>query len=228
MDVNSDSYASLARASRGRDARRQPQSWVCENLSQAVGMVPIVRLHRAARELERTAIYAKLESCNPAGSIKEKNAVYLIGRAEESGKLRPGGTIVESSSGNFGVGLAMVAASRGYRVIVVVDAKTAPPFRRMLMAFGATLEDVSLSEADATGSMQAARMRRAKELAAQIPGAWYPCQHLNPTNPDAHLEYTAREIDEAFGGNLTAIVVGVSTAGQIMGVARYYKDRYPR
>lgn len=200
---------------------------VHHDVTKAVGMVPIVGLHRVSTLCRDRTCLVKLEGHNPGGSIKDKNAVYLVTCAEMEGHLRPGGTIVESSSGNFGVGLAMVGAARGYRVMIVVDAKTSPAFRRMLTAYGAELVDVPLSEADEHGSMQKARMRRAKELAASIPGAWYPCQHLNPQNPDAHAAFTAREIAAALGGNIDAVVVGVSTAGQIMGIARHLRPRFP-
>jgi cysteine synthase A len=190
--------------------------------------VPTVRLRRINPLCERHELYVKLEACNPGGSIKEKNAVYLITDAERRGLLRPGGTIVESSSGNFGIGLAMIGASRGYRVVIVVDAKTAPPMRRILRAYGAELVDVPLSEADANGSMQVARMRRAAELAAEIPGAWYPCQHKNPLNPNAHYDYTAREIIRDFGGTPPdVVVIGVSTAGQLGGISRYFRSFHP-
>ena len=137
---------------------------IFRDVTHAVGVVPIVGLHRVSRICHDHTCFLKLESCNPGGSIKEKNAVYLVDRAEEEGKLRPGGVIVESSSGNFGIGLAMVGAVRGYKVIIVVDAKTQPPIRRMLKAYGAELVDVPASEADQNGSMQVARMRRALEL----------------------------------------------------------------
>ncbi|AFZ61093.1 cysteine synthase family protein [Anabaena cylindrica FACHB-243] len=198
------------------------------DVTHALGNVPIVRLKNISRVCLESECLLKLESCNPGGSIKEKNAVYLVKRAEEEGLLLPGGTIIESSSGNFGVGLAMVGAVRGYRVIIVVDAKTAPPFRRMLKAYGAELVDVPLHEADESGSMQKARMKRAHDLAATIPNAWYPCQHLNPWNTEAHSYYTAREIEAHFAGELDAVVVGVSTAGQIMGIARYLLPRFPK
>lgn len=210
----------------------QPQSppthrpKVARDVTEAVGQVPLVRLNRLGEGCLAHELFLKLESCNPGGSIKEKNAAYLIKEAEEAGLLQPGGTIVESSSGNFGIGLAMVGAARGYRVIVVVDAKTAPPMRRMLEAYGADLVDVPLSEADANGSMQVARMQRAQSLAREIPGAWYPCQHLNPLNPEAHALYTAREIEAAFDGPPDVIVVGVSTAGQLAGVAKYFRRWY--
>ena len=198
---------------------------LCEEVTQAVGDVPSVRLRRLTSVCQRSACYLKLESCNPGGSIKEKNAAFLVDQAEELGLLAPGGTIIESSSGNFGVGLAMVGASRGYRVVVVVDAKTTPHFRRLLQAYGAELEQVQ--EVDASGSMQKARIARATELARSIPGAWYPCQHYNPENPMAHAHFTAREIEATFGSYLDALVVGVSTGGQLSGLARYLKPRYP-
>lgn len=197
-----------------------------EDITQAVGDVPIVRLRRVASVCESSQCYLKLESCNPGGSIKEKNATVLVNQAEEAGLLRPGGTIIESSSGNFGVGLAIVGAARGYRVIIVVDAKTTQAFRRMLKAYGAELAEVS--EVDASGSMQKARISLATRLAETIPGGWYPCQHYNPNNPDAHALFTAREVEEAFGDQLDALVVGVSTGGQMSGLARYLKPRYPR
>jgi cysteine synthase A len=170
-------------------------------------------------------LYLKLESCNPGGSIKEKNAAYLIKQAEAAGLLAPGGTIVESSSGNFGIGLAMMGAARGYRVLIVVDAKTSPAMRQMLMLYGAELVDVPLTEADAHGSMQEARMRRAALLARTIPGAWYPCQHFNPLNAEAHARTTGPEIEAAFGGPPDVIVVGISTAGQLGGLVAYFQRR---
>ncbi|MBW4596601.1 MAG: cysteine synthase family protein [Brasilonema angustatum HA4187-MV1] len=203
------------------------KKFAAADVTQVIGNVPIVQLRNICRVGVTSECFLKLESCNPGGSIKEKNAIYLVTRAEEEGLLVPGGTIIESSSGNFGVGLAMVGAARGYRVIIVVDAKTAPPFRRMIQAYGAELVDVPLHEADESGSMQKARMKRAKELAATIPHAWYPCQHLNPLNPEAHSYYTAREIEAYFSSDLDAVVVGMSTAGQIMGIARYLLPRFP-
>jgi len=196
-----------------------------DDITQAVGDVPIVRLRRVASVCASSSCYLKLESCNPGGSIKEKNATVLVNQAEQAGLLRPGGTIIESSSGNFGVGLAIVGAARGYRVIIVVDAKTTQTFRRMLAAYGAELREVS--EVDASGSMQKARIALATQLAETIEGGWYPCQHYNPNNPDAHAMLTAREVEAAFGADLDALVVGISTGGQMSGLARYLKPRYP-
>lgn len=196
------------------------------DITEAVGLVPIVRINRMGPACHRHELFLKLESCNPGGSIKEKNAVYLVAEAEKNGTLKPGGTIVESSSGNFGIGLAMVAATRGYRVIIVVDAKTPPPMRRILSAYGAELVDLPPSAADKHGSMQVARMEKARELSRQIPGAWYPCQHLNPSNPEAHAVFTAREIEQAFEGAPDVIVIGISTAGQVAGITKYFRGKY--
>ena len=206
-------------------APSQPR--IAQDFTQAVGSVPIVRLNRVSQQCQQHHLYLKLESCNPGGSIKEKNAVCLVNQAEADGLLQPDGTIVESSSGNFGIALAMVGAVRGYQVKIVIDAKTSTTMRRILSAHGAELIEVPLTAADRNGSMQVARMEKAQELYHNIPGAWYPCQHLNPHNPDAHEIYTAREIESAFDGAPDVIVIGVSTAGQIAGISRYFKQRYP-
>lgn len=197
------------------------------DITEALGRVPIIRLNRLGSACQQHQLFLKLESCNPGGSIKEKNAAYLIKEAERTGQLRAGGTIIESSSGNFGIGLAMVGAARGYHVIIVIDAKTAPTMRRMLLAYGAELVEVPMSACDANGSMQVARMKKAAELALALPNAWYPCQHLNPDNPTAHTLHTAREIEEAFRGAPDVLVVGISTAGQLAGIARHFRSRYP-
>ncbi len=199
-----------------------------KDFTSAVGAVPIVRLHRLAPVCATRQLYLKLEGCNPGGSIKEKNALYLVDQAERDGALRPGGTIIESSSGNFGVALAMIGAARDYRVIIVVDQKTTGSFRRTLQAYGAELQEVPASAADASGSMQKARMARASELARSLPGAWYPCQHLNPDNPNAHSVFTAREIQAAFPDGPDCLVVGVSTGGQLTGLARVLEPLFPR
>ena len=199
----------------------------CRDVTEAVGRVPIVRINRLSPLCAKHELLLKLEACNPGGSIKEKNAVALIQGAIAEGRLRAGGTIIESSSGNFGIGLAMVGAALGYRVMIVVDPKTPPPVRRMLDAYGAELVDVDPALADGNGSLQLARMHRAEELASAIPGGWYVCQHLNPRNPDAHAEYTAREIEAQLDPVPDVIIVGVSTAGQLAGLTRHFARRHP-
>ena len=200
---------------------------LCQDVTQALGRVPIVRLNQIDPLCAEHHLYVKLESCNPGGSIKEKNAAYLVTEAEQQGLLKSGGTIIESSSGNFGIGLAIVGAARGYRVMIVIDAKTSPTIRRMLTAYGAELVEVPASAADAQGSMQVARMQKAKSIADAIQGSWYPCQHLNPSNLEAHYLQTASEIMQAFPQAPDAIAIGVSTAGQIGGISRYFRQHYP-
>ncbi|MFK7824266.1 MAG: PLP-dependent cysteine synthase family protein [Oligoflexales bacterium] len=202
-------------------------SRISNNLGEALGQVPILKLGRVHELCQQHDLYFKLESCNPGGSIKEKNASYLVEQAEKMGLLKKGGTIIESSSGNFGIGLAMVGAAKDYRVKIVVDEKTSPTMRKILLALGAELVDVPLSQADENGSMQIARMKVAASLTERIPGAWYPCQHKNPMNPVAHTLYTAREIIASFGRCPDAIVIGISTAGQLSGISSYFKTHYP-
>ncbi|MGY3802628.1 cysteine synthase family protein [Pigmentibacter ruber] len=198
-----------------------------QNVMESVGNVPTVRLNNISEICKIHKLYLKLESCNPGGSIKEKNAVYLIEQAEKKGLLSKGGIIVESSSGNFGIGLAIVGAAKNYKVFIVVDAKTPSATRKMLEAYGATLIDVPLSEADANGSMQVARMKKAEEIAKSTVGAWYPCQHKNSENPTAHSIFTAQEIVDNFAGAPDAIVIGLSTSGQLTGIGSYFKKFYP-
>lgn len=201
---------------------------LCADVTEALGKVPLVRLNKIHPLCAEHNLYLKLESCNPGGSIKEKNAAYLVKQAEAQGLLQKGGTIIESSSGNFGIGLAIVGAVRGYRVMIVIDAKTSPTIRRMLTAYGAELVEVPASAADAQGSMQVARMERAKELTAAIDGAWYPCQHLNPNNLEAHYWQTAAEIMAVCPKAPDAVVIGVSTAGQVGGISRYFRQYHPQ
>lgn len=226
MAINSP--PSIQKATRFDSNRVLMPSPLYQDVTEALGGVPIVRLNRIHPLCQQHNLYLKLESCNPGGSIKEKNAAYLVAEAEKLGLLRPGGTIIESSSGNFGIGLAIMGATRGYRVMIVIDAKTSPTIRRMLTAYGAELVEVPLNAADAQGSMQVARMQQAEALTAHIPGAWYPCQHQNPSNTDAHAILTAREIAAAFDGAPDAIAIGVSTAGQLGGISRYFQQHYPQ
>ncbi|GLT17135.1 cysteine synthase [Vibrio zhanjiangensis] len=201
---------------------------VANSISEAVGNVPFIKLNRIHSLCQSNDFYVKMDSCNPTGSIKDKNAAFLIDQAETKGLLKKGGTIIESSSGNFGMSLASIGASKGYQVIIVIDAKTPPPVIKMLNAYGARLEEVPLCLADSAGSMQKARMAHARKLAEQIPNSFYPCQHLNPDNPLAHYYYTAFEIANAFPQLPDALVIGISTAGQLSGIAKYFRTYSPK
>ncbi len=194
---------------------------------EAVGRVPTIQLNRIHPICQKQKLFLKLESCNPSGSIKEKNAIYLIEYGEQHGFINSDTTIIEATSGNFGIGLAMVCAYKNYKLILVVDAKTPSDAKKMMQAYGAHLIDVPLSEADAAGSMQKARMQKAEELNQSIKNSWYPCQHTHPANPNAHTLYTAQEIINDFGKAPDTIILGVSTSGQLTGIGKYFRKHHP-
>src|SRR4051794_19766594 len=169
-------------------------------------------------------ILAKLEYMNPGGSVKDRIGLRMIERAEAEGKLRPGGTIVEPTSGNTGVGLAMAAAIKGYRMIFVMPDKIAQEKISLLRAFGA--EVVICPTAVPPDSPESYYSVSAR-LAEEIPGAYKPDQYSNPANPEAHYETTGPEIWEQTGGDIDALVLSVGTGGTVTGTARYLKERKP-
>jgi cystathionine beta-synthase len=186
-----------------------------------VGGTPLVRLQRLGRE-GGPLLLAKLEYMNPGGSVKDRIGLRMIERAEEEGKLRPGGTIVEPTSGNTGVGLAVAAAIRGYRCIFVMPDKIAQEKISLLRAFGA--EVVICPTAVAPESPESYYSVSAR-LAEEIPGAYKPDQYSNSANPQAHYETTGPEIWEQTGGQLDALVLTVGTGGTISGAARFLKEQ---
>ncbi|HEY3766155.1 MAG TPA: cystathionine beta-synthase [Gaiellales bacterium] len=188
-----------------------------------IGGTPMVRLQRVAREVEPTVV-AKLEYMNPGGSVKDRIGLRMIEAAERAGLLRPGGTIVEPTSGNTGVGLAMVAALRGYRMIFVMPDKMSQEKISLLRAFGAeVIVCPTAVEADSPESYYSVSDR----LAEEIPGAFKPNQYANAANPKAHYDTTGPEIWEQTGGEIDALVIAVGTGGTISGCARYLKERKP-
>jgi cystathionine beta-synthase len=192
-------------------------------LLDLIGGTPVVRLQTIGRELGPTLL-VKLEYLNPGGSNKDRIALSMIEEAERTGKLKPGGTIVEPTSGNTGVGLALAAAIKGYKMIFVVPDKVAPEKIALLRAFGADVVICPTAvDADSPESYYAVSDR----LAEEIPGAYKPDQYSNPGNPDAHYRTTGPEIWEQTGGELDAIVIGVGTGGSITGTARYLKEQKP-
>jgi cystathionine beta-synthase len=188
-----------------------------------VGDTPLVRLQRVTRGVAPTVL-AKLEYLNPGGSVKDRIGLRMIEEAERAGKLRPGGTIVEPTSGNTGVGLAIAAALKGYRCIFVMPDKVAPEKIALLRAYGA--EVVVCPTAVAPDSPESYYSVSAR-LAEEIPGAYKPDQYSNQANPQAHYETTGPEIWEQTGGEVDAIVFSVGTGGTITGAARYLKERNP-
>lgn len=187
-----------------------------------IGDTPLVAINRLGRDAPRAEVYAKLESANPGGSVKDRICLRMIERAERDGKLGPGGVVVEPTSGNTGIGLALVCARRGYRCILTMPASMSLERRQLLEAFGAELV---LTPADQ--QMEGA-IARANQIAAETPGAFIPHQFDNPANPQAHYATTAREIIAAFPGDrVDAFVAAVGTGGTVSGAGRALREAYP-
>jgi cystathionine beta-synthase len=194
-----------------------------ETILDAIGGTPLVRLGRLGVGL-RPQLVAKVEALNPGGSIKDRVAVALIDAAERDGSLKPGGTIVEPTSGNTGTGLAIAARLRGYRVIAVMPDKMSKEKIDLLRAYGA---EVVVAPTDVPPDSPQSYYRVADRLAEEIPGAFQPNQYFNPANPQAHYASTGPELWEQSGGQITHLVVGVGTGGTITGTGRYLKERNP-
>src|SRR5215210_766291 len=188
-----------------------------------VGNTPIVRLDRIGAGVPGT-ILAKLEYLNPGGSVKDRIGVAMIDAAEREGRLKPGGTIVEPTSGNTGVGLAIAAALKGYRCIFVMPDKMSQEKISMLRAYGA---EVVITPTAVDHDSPESYYSVSSRLAEQIPGGFKPDQYSNMANPEAHYRMTGPEIWEQTDGELAAIVISVGTGGTISGVGRYFKERKP-
>src|SRR3954471_21089908 len=199
------------------------QSEIKDSILEAIGHTPLVRLSRMAAGLTPQVV-AKVESLNPGGSIKDRVAVALIEAAERDGHLRPGGTIVEPTSGNTGTGLAIAARLKGYRVIAVMPDKMSNEKIDLLRAYGA---EVVVAPTDVPPESPQSYYRVADRLAAEIPGAFQPNQYFNQANPEAHYRSTGPEIWEQTGARITHLVVGVGTGGTVTGAGRYLKERNP-
>lgn len=197
-------------------------SRIYTSADQLIGRTPLLELTRIEQEENLPArILAKLECLNPAGSVKDRAAKAMIDDAEARGLLRPGAVIIEPTSGNTGIGLASVAATRGYRVIIVMPETMSIERRQLMEAYGAELV---LTEGD---KGMAGAIARAEELAREIPGSFLPGQFDNPANSAAHRSSTGPEIWEDTGGAVDIFVAGVGTGGTITGVGQYLKERNP-
>jgi len=194
---------------------------VADDITKLVGETPILKLKRVTPS-GCGDVYAKLEYLNPGGSVKDRAAIGIIRRAEEQGRLRPGGTIVEATAGNTGIGLALIGVNRGYKVKIFVPERFSEEKVMIMRALGAEVTRTP----DAEG-MQGA-IKQAKELTAKDPDAFMAGQFENPANPDYHYETTAREIYDQMEGNIDALVIGSGTAGTFTGIARFMKERLPR
>ncbi|HEX3152708.1 MAG TPA: cystathionine beta-synthase [Gemmataceae bacterium] len=194
-----------------------------ESILQSVGRTPMVKLRRLTEGLQAT-VAIKVEAGNPGGSVKDRVAIGMIADAERRGVLRTGGTIIEATAGNTGVGLAMVAAVKGYRCIFVLPDKMAPEKIALLKAYGA---EVVVTPTGVAPDSPESYSGVADRLAREIPGAWRPNQFANMTNPEAHYRTTGPEIWEQTDGKVTVFVSGVGTGGTVSGVARYLKEMNP-
>jgi cysteine synthase A len=189
------------------------------SILETIGGTPHVRVNRLFGDAE---VWIKSERSNPGGSIKDRIALAMIEDAERSGKLKPGGTIIEPTSGNTGIGLVLVAAVKGYRLVLVMPESMLLERRRLMLAYGATF-DLTPREKGMKGAIE-----RALELQAQTPGAWIPQQFENPANIDVHVRTTAEEIFADFRDSpIDILVTGVGTGGHITGCAQVLKSRWP-
>ena len=200
-----------------------PQTAIKDSILGAIGDTPLVRLSRIGAGLAPQLV-AKVESLNPGGSIKDRVAVALIEAAEREGKLRPGGTIVEPTSGNTGTGLAIAARLKGYRVIAVMPDKMSKEKIDLLRAYGA---EVVVAPTDVAPDSPQSYYRVADRLTEEIAGAFQPNQYFNPANPAAHYASTGPELWEQTAGRITHLVAGVGTGGTVSGTGRYLKERNP-
>jgi cysteine synthase A len=191
-----------------------------DHILQTIGGTPHIRLNRLFGA--QANVWVKSERSNPGGSIKDRIALAMVEDAEASGALKPGGTIIEPTSGNTGIGLAMVAAVKGYKLVLVMPDSMSVERRRLMLAYGATF-DLTPREKGMKGSIA-----RAQELVAATPGAWMPQQFENPANIEVHMRTTAQEILADFPEGLDALITGVGTGGHITGCARVLKAKWPK
>ena len=192
------------------------------NVLATIGNTPHIRINRLFAEFPQAQVWIKSERGNPGGSVKDRIALAMVEDAEQRGLLKPGGTIIEPTSGNTGIGLAMVAAVKGYRLILVMPDSMSIERRRLMQAYGASF-DLTPREKGMKGSIA-----RAEELVAQTPGAWMPMQFDNPANAEVHARTTAQEILADFPEGLDALITGVGTGGHLSGVARVLKAAWPK
>jgi cysteine synthase len=193
---------------------------LAQDILATIGNTPHVRINRLFGNSH--SVYIKSERSNPGGSIKDRIALSMIEAAEVSGALKPGGTIIEPTSGNTGVGLAMVAAVKGYKLILVMPDSMSVERRRLMLAYGASFV-LTPREKGMKGSIA-----RAMELVAETPNAWMPQQFENPANIDVHVRTTAREIAADFPGGVDALITGVGTGGHLTGCAQVLKSLWPK
>jgi len=195
-----------------------------QTILETIGRTPHIRVQKLFAGIAKGTqqVWIKSERSNPGGSIKDRIALAMVEDAEKSGALKPGGTIIEPTSGNTGIGLAMVAAVKGYKLVLVMPDSMSVERRRLMLAYGASFDLTPRA-----GGMKAS-IARAEELVASTPNSWMPQQFNNPANVDVHVRTTAEEIAADFPDGLDAIITGVGTGGHITGVAKVLKARWPK
>ena len=203
-----------------RHSRLKAPPMKANSILHTIGNTPHVRINRLFGA--DANVWIKSERSNPGGSIKDRIALAMVEAAEQSGALKPGGTIIEPTSGNTGIGLAMVAAVKGYPLVLVMPDSMCIERRRLMLAYGASF-DLTPREKGMKGAIA-----RAEELVASTPGAWMPQQFENPANIDVHVRTTAQEILADFPDGIDALITGVGTGGHLTGAARVLKARFPQ
>ena len=193
---------------------------VYDSIYDLIGGTPLLRI-RGFEGLDKVRLYAKLESFNPGGSVKDRIGPHMIRAAEEAGLLKPGGTIIEPTAGNTGIGLALAAREKGYRLILVVPHHFSQEKQALMRALGAEIVNTPREKG------MAGAIAKAKELAATMDNSFVPQQFANPANPQAHYDTTGPEIYEQLQGRIDVFVAGVGTGGTFTGTARYLKEKLP-
>jgi len=196
---------------------------VLDNILQAIGNTPIVRLNRIGKELD-CELFVKCEFLNPGGSVKDRIGYHMVEQAERAGKIKPGDTLIEPTSGNTGIGLALAGAVKGYRIIITMPEKMSQEKQVVLEALGA---EIIRTPTEAAFDAPDSHISVAKKLQSELPNAHILDQYSNPNNPNVHYEITAQEILDDMGDNLDMVVMGVGTGGTITGVAKRLKEANP-
>ncbi len=212
----------MSTSSEARHRASPDHPLVYDNVLELIGDTPLVEIRQLGRERPRARVLGKLEAMNPGGSVKDRICLAMIERAEREGRLAPGGVVIEPTSGNTGIGLALVCARRGYRCVLTMPESMSLERRQLLQSFGA--EVVLTPEA---GQMDGA-IAKARELAASTPLSFMPQQFENAANPEVHYQHTAREILDAMGQEpIDAFVAAVGTGGTVSGAGRALSERFP-
>ena len=194
-----------------------------KDVLEYIGNTPLVEIQKITKNLS-SKIFAKVEYVNPSGSIKDRMAIYMIEDAEKHGLLKPGGTIVENSSGNTGSALAMIAAVKGYKCIITMPDKMSDEKKNLMQAFGA---EVVVTPTDVPADSPESYYSVARRIAQETPNSYYPDQYNNPKNIDAHYYSTGPEIWQQTDGNLDILVAGIGTGGTLSGAGRFLKEKNP-